>query len=97
MITNEITGRDVFQQVTFTGTSAQSSAFASTTKKISVVSNQDCYVQIGSNPTATAVAGSFFLPAKVVVKFGVEGGEKIAAIQSTAGGILSIAEGRQIP
>lgn len=97
MVTNEITGRDVFQQVTFSGTSAQSSAFAATTKKVSLVSSQDCYIKFGTNPTATAGAGSFFLPAKVVVKFGVEPGEKVAAIQSSAGGILSIAEGSQLP
>jgi hypothetical protein len=76
------------QAVAFTGTSAQSSAVNSNSAIITA--NSDCYFTIGSNPTATTGAGSDFLPAGQ--KWGVTllSGQKIAVIQSTAAGTLSI-------
>lgn len=95
MVTTPVTPRDVFQQVSTSGSSAQSSAFGAKTQKIMVVATADAYITIGTNPTATSA--SFYLPAKVPLWFGVQPGEKLAALQVSSGGVVSIAEGIQHP
>lgn len=86
------------QKLAFTGVSAQSSALGVTTTIVRLVADADCFVLIGSNPTADAAGTSVFLPKGVVEYFGVDGSvnaQKIAAIQSSAGGNLWITEGAQ--
>lgn len=83
------------QAVTITGTSAQSAAFAASTKYIRLVSTTACWIQFGANPTATTTTPSILLAANVPEFFGVTPGQKVAGIQDAAGGKLSIAEGAQ--
>lgn len=79
------------QQVTVTGTSAQSAAFESTTRVIRVFATVDMYIKMGSNPTAAVT--DCFVPGGVIQYFGVIPGEKLAAIRSSSSGTLHITEG----
>lgn len=79
------------QTRTFTGTSAQSSAITAGVTIVRLFATQDCFVAFGANPTAAAT--SMFLAAGIVEYVGVTGGDKIAAIQSSAAGTLYITEG----
>lgn len=72
--------------------SVSSVATASTTTVIRVCSTVDCYISIGSSPTATAT--STFLPAKLPEYFGINSGDIVAVIQSTVSGTLNISEGK---
>jgi hypothetical protein len=78
------------QNVSFTGTSAQSTAVAMTTWQIRLVCDSDCYIAIGSNPTATT--SSTWLPATSPEYFACHPGDKVAAIQKTASGTLNLSE-----
>jgi hypothetical protein len=72
-------------------TSAQSAALGTNTRAVRLCSTSDCYVQIGSNPTATAT--SAYLPAgKPEIVSLAASTDKIAALQVTAAGVLSIVE-----
>lgn len=85
------------QSITVAGTSAQSSAVGATTNRVVIVSTTNCWVALGSNPTAAAhTAGSFYLAAgaqsyPIKVTPGVT---KIAIIQDSAGGYASVIESR---
>lgn len=72
-------------------TTAQSSAFGANTTIVRLRSTTDCFVEFGSNPTATSA--SMFLPSGVTEYFGVVGGSKLAVIRSSADGTLYITEG----
>lgn len=76
------------QHLAFTGTSAQSSAITAT--EVTISASKDCYVAFGSNPTASAGAGSMFLAAGALWTRRITSGWKIAAIQSSEAGALSI-------
>ena len=80
------------QKLSYTGTSAQSSAVATATTLVRVVATTACFIKIGTNPTAVADT-SMYLPAGIPEYFGIEGGQKIAAIQLSSGGDLYITEG----
>ena len=54
-----------------------------------VVPTTDCYVEVGSNPTATA-SGSSLFPAMVAEYIMVKDEDKLAAIRKTADGTLNI-------
>lgn len=88
---SNITPRDVAQVRSFDGTSKQSNAFAATTTRIRLVASQHCYIAFGANPTADNTG--IMLIANVPEFFGVLPGEKVAALQVSSGGNLSIAEG----
>lgn len=45
------------QRVTTSGTSAQSTNLAATTNLVRLISDADCSVLVGTNPTATIAAG----------------------------------------
>jgi hypothetical protein len=76
----------------FTGTSSASQA-GSTTNSLLVrlVSDTDCFVNLGLNPVVTATTG-IFMPAGSVEYFKTEPGWKVAVIQKAAGGNLYITE-----
>lgn len=78
------------QTVAVGATSAASTAFGSGTFAIRVVSTTACRIAIDGNPTATAT--SSYLPANWVAEYTVRPGEKIAVIQDTAAGSLSVTE-----
>ena len=73
--------------------SAQSAVWASTTREIRIVSNTNCHINIGQNPTAAATDDNgFYLPANVVEYLHVTPGQRLAVIRDTADGILSVSE-----
>jgi hypothetical protein len=79
------------QTRTTTATSAQSAAFNANTSKVRLVASQDCFVVAGADPTAASATGVQIIANRPEV-FGVIPGQKIAAIRSTADGVLRIEE-----
>ena len=77
--------------VTVGAASAQSVAVPANIHKAMLTSTTGCYVAYGTNPTAAAADGSFYLPADCEVVLSVHPGQKFAAIQATSGGNLSVA------
>ncbi|HZT29250.1 MAG TPA: hypothetical protein VFA33_05170 [Bryobacteraceae bacterium] len=55
---------------------------------VRLVATADCYIAIGSNPTATAT--NMFLPAKMPENFVIAQTDKIAVLQVASGGTLFI-------
>ena len=83
------------QVVTTSATSAQSAVVGGTTKRVILTATADMWVSIGSNPTAVNGGGSSFYLATGVPFYPIAvtaGVTKIAAIQATAAGKLSILE-----
>lgn len=78
------------QNVTTSGTSAQSAALGGNTLIVRLIATTDCRVAFGANPTATAT--SMLLTAGVPEFFTVQVGSKIAAIATGLGGALNITE-----
>ena len=78
------------QAITTSGSSAASSAFASSTRVVRLVATQDVNFIFGASPTATTSHN--FLPSGQVEYMKVTGGEKIAAIQNSAAGTLYVTE-----
>lgn len=80
------------QKVSFTGTSAQcTNPFAANVSILRVFADQDCYLAFGVNPTADSTG--LFLPAGMIEYFGINPGDKVAAIQKSSAGTLYIMEG----
>ena len=83
------------QIVTVGAASAASAAVQATTNRVVLSSTTGAWVAFGSNPTAVAATtGNIYVPPNVVMPaIAVTPGiTKIAAIQATAGGTLSIIE-----
>jgi hypothetical protein len=78
------------QNVAVGSSSTQSTALGAQTRCVRLVSNTDCYIAIGSNPTATT--SGLLLLASQPEYFTVRPGELIAVIQSSASGTLNVAE-----
>ena len=78
------------QTVAVGATSAASTAFGAGTFAIRVASTSACRIVINGNPTAAATDA--YLPANWVSELTVSPGEKIAVIQDTAAGSLSVTE-----
>ena len=86
-------GPGVSQRLSFTGTSAQSSAVGVNTRLVQLFATEDCWVVFGTNPTAAVNDGSsFFLPGGIFLYYGISGSAKIAAIQDSTSGYLHIIE-----
>jgi hypothetical protein len=82
------------QLVSLGSSSEQSSALQATTTIVQLVCDTTgCFVAFGANPTAVNTGASMYIPANVVVRVGVTGGTKIAALQGGSGGKLYITEG----
>lgn len=86
--------------VDFTNTSKQSEAFGPNTTLIRVFPTQDCFVKVGSDPTAVAPAegspqdDTIFLPGGLLDFIGVEPGSKIAVVRSVTSGALHVTEAK---
>ena len=83
------------QQVLAIGASGVASAAVNAaTSAVLLSATIGCWVQISSAPTAVAgAAGNFYVPAGVMpVAIAVAPGSKVAVIQATAAGSLSIIE-----
>lgn len=78
------------QGITSSGTSQQSSALSADASIARVAVNQDTYIEIGSNPTATA--NSLMMPAGAIEFFAVNAADKIAVLEVSAAGRVSITE-----
>lgn len=74
--------------------SVQSVAFDANTFEIRVVSNANCHINIGANPTAAATDNNgMYLPAGVVDYLHVNPGQKLAVIQDAAStGTIAVSE-----
>ena len=71
------------QTVALSGASAQSAAFNSKTRVVSLICDEGCSVSFGDNPTATTT--NYLLQQGVPVSFGVIQGQKVAVIYNPAG------------
>ena len=79
------------QKVAYTGTAGTvANVFTTGVQKVRVCASSACYIAIGVSPTATV--NSIYLPANTVEYFTVGPGEKISAIQLSAGGDLHVTE-----
>ena len=75
---------------TTSGSSQQSSAMSSTSSIVRVAVNQDTYVAVGDDPTATA--NSLMMPTGSVEFFAAAAGQKIAFIQVSTPGRITVTE-----
>lgn len=78
------------QRLQIGATSSQSIPMGATTGIVRLCPTSDCYVAFGANPTASS--SSLLLPAGAVEYFGINPGDKIAVLQVSSGGYLSIIE-----
>lgn len=78
------------QELTVGAASVQSAAFNANTTYIRLATTTACRFLVGRNPTALAT--SAYLPANAVEYFGVNPGDKVAVIQDTAGGKITVTE-----
>ena len=74
--------------------SVASAAVGANTNRVFLTSTTGCYVAFGATPTATAGAGSIYVPPNVVMfPISVTSGvTKVAVIQASAAGALTITE-----
>lgn len=67
------------------------------TTLVKLFATQDCWIKIGTNPTASVVSAgssgdSHFLPGGITEYYGIEPGEKVAAVQDSSNGTLYVTE-----
>jgi hypothetical protein len=86
------TGRlDTHQSVAYTGTAGTiTNVVASQTYKVRVLVTTDAYIKIGNSPTATT--SDVYMAAFEPEYFTITPGQKVSAIQVTAGGSLHVTE-----
>lgn len=82
------------QNITVGASSAQSTVIGTVgqtpNRLIRLCATTNCRIAIGTSPTATA--SSTLLPANIVEYVELTAGERVAVIQDSAGGTLSITE-----
>lgn len=79
------------QSVAYTGTAGTvANTITAGVQKVRVCATSACYIAIGVSPTATTAG--VYMPADAVEYFTVAGGEKVSAIQLSAGGTLHVTE-----
>jgi hypothetical protein len=79
------------QNITTSGSSQQSSAVGSGTSIVRIAVNQDTYIAVGANPTASS--STMLMPAGSVEFIAVTGGvTKVAVLQVSSSGVASITE-----
>jgi hypothetical protein len=75
--------------VAYTGTAGTTAAINKEATSIRVMSTTDCFIEIGTAPTAVANTG-LYLPALVPEYFTCPANCKVSAIQVSAGGSLYV-------
>ncbi len=80
------------QIVAYTASSATSTAFAPQTFQIRLCSTTACHYKVVEAAGGAAAATDSLLPAFLFEYLNVSPGQKISAIQDTAGGNLSVTE-----
>jgi len=79
------------QNVAYTGTAGTvANVCTAGVQKVRVVATTACYITIGVSPTATTAG--IYLPADTPEYFTISAGEKVSAIQLSAGGTLHVTE-----
>lgn len=78
----------VSQNVSFTGSAANSAAFNASTTVVRLIATQDCKVSADGAATSTSTR----LKADVAEYFSVGGGQTLSVIRDTADGVLNITE-----
>lgn len=78
----------VSQNVSFSATAANSSAFDASTDIVRLIATQDCRVSFIGTATSTSTR----LKADVAEYFSVGGGQTISVIRDAADGVLNITE-----
>ena len=88
----DATGSGTNQSVSIGTSSAQSAAFADTTKVVRLSANNNCFLTFGTNPTATSAGIHMHSHSPLFAK--VNAGEKVAVISHNSNdtGKLSIHE-----
>jgi hypothetical protein len=81
----------VNQNTTYTESAAGPPTIPTGTTHVRLCATSDCYVVFGMTPTATVATGTL-IPANCPEYFAVDQGEKVAVIQSSAGGFLNVVE-----
>lgn len=82
------------QSVAYTGTAGTiTNAISTGVHKVRVVTTTDAYILIGKSPTATT--SDVYIPGGAVEYFTCLAGEKVSAIQVSAGGTLHVTECNQ--
>jgi hypothetical protein len=76
--------------VAYTTSSVQSAAVPANFYEIRVVCTSNAWINIGTDPTATAGDDSLYMPAGLVEYFHVSPGQKVAVIQDSGGGNLVV-------
>lgn len=76
-------------KVAYTGTAGTTTALPATANALRVVATTDCFIQIGTNPTAVA-DDDCYLPALVPEYFACPEGAKVSAVQVASGGTLYV-------
>lgn len=86
------TGRlSTHQSVAYTATAGTiANAVGAQTYRIRIVCTTDAFVKVGDAPTATT--SDPLLPANSVEYLTITPGQKVSAVQSTAGGTLHVTE-----
>jgi hypothetical protein len=79
------------QTISIGAASVQSAALDPECDIVRIACDQDCFVEIGSDPTAST--SSMYFPKGSVEYFGTDGGWKVAVIQKDVAGTLYITEG----
>lgn len=79
------------QSVAYTGTAGTiTNAISDGVQKVRVIVTSAAYVKIGNAPTATS--SDVYMPADAPEYFTIKAGQKVSAIQVSAGGTLHVTE-----
>jgi hypothetical protein len=82
----------ITQAVAYTGTSATSAAFGNMTYQVRLSATTACCYKVVEAAGGAATVSDVYLPTNWVEYITVTPGQKISAIQSTAGGTLYVTE-----
>lgn len=82
---------DTHQSVAYTGTAGTiTNGVGTETKRVRVVVTSAAYIKISKTPTATT--SDVYMPADRPEIFSIGAGEKVSAVQVSAGGTLHVTE-----
>jgi hypothetical protein len=88
---NQVYRLGTHQSVAYTAVAGTiTNAVNDQTRVVRVVCTSDAHVRIGTNPTATT--SDPLVPANTPEYFAIARGEKVSAVQATAGGTLHVTE-----
>lgn len=76
-------------KVAYTGTAGTTSAVSANASVVRVIATTDCFIEIGTSPTAVADTG-LYLPALVPEYFSCPPSAKVSAIQVSSGGTIYV-------